>query len=400
VGGAADGTQWLTAPPRWVAFATVTGSLGIVWALTYATGGSHSALPHGFYLPIVVAGLAFGGAGAVATAVVAAVLVGPLMPQDVAAGTVQELANWLTRGAFFVLVGAVVGGLFSTLRRAYTSGIVDHLERDLDAGDLEVSDDPDGAARVRSLLRDTTRLQPVFQPIYSLAEGRLVAVEALTRFATEEVEPPDIWFARARRAGMSADLELAAIDAALAVVDRVVDPAVDLSLNCSPATICDPRLPAVLEQAGPRRVLLEITEHAVVDDYQQLEQVLPGLRARGIALAVDDVGAGFASLRHILKLAPDVIKLDISLTQGLRSDPVRRALAECLVGFASSTGIRLVAEGIEDRADLAAWCELGADAVQGYLLGRPLPSAPARHAELLVDDASRTTSFGGRLGLS
>jgi EAL domain-containing protein (putative c-di-GMP-specific phosphodiesterase class I) len=399
VRSAGDRLRWLTAPPRPLTHAVIAGALAVVWTATYLAGGSHTALPHAFYLPIVVAGLTFGAPGAVATAVVAAVLAGPLMPQDVAAGTAQDLTNWAARGVFFAAVGGVVGGLFSALRRAYTCGLVDHLERELDVGSGEGPPDPEGARRVRRLLREPDRLRPVFQPIYSLGDGALVAVEALTRFDTDELATPTEWFTRARRAGLTVDLELAAIDKALADVDRIADPDVDLALNCSPATICDPRLPAVLDRAGDRRVLLEITEHDVIDDYRQLEQVLPALRARGVALAVDDAGAGFASLRHILQLAPDVIKLDISLTQGLRSDPVRRALAECLVGFASSTDIRLVAEGIEDHADLWAWRELGAHAAQGYLLGRPRPVPPARRSPLLADHA-RTASLGDRLGLS
>ncbi len=88
-------------------------------------------------------------------------------------------------------------------------------------------------------------------------------------------------------------------------------------------------------------------------------------------IAVDDAGAGFASLRHIVRLSPDIIKLDISLTQHIREDPVLRALAAALVQFAHQTGTELIAEGIETTADLAAWQDLGAHAAQGYLLARP-----------------------------
>jgi EAL domain-containing protein (putative c-di-GMP-specific phosphodiesterase class I) len=378
--------RWPTAVPGWVASLVTAALLGAVWLLAYAAGGSQTAVPHGFYLPIVLAGVALGARGALVTAVAAAALSGPLLPLAVAEGQPQQLSNWLVRGAFFVLVGATVGALFSSQRRAYAAALKARFEHDLDLYEAhEVQ--PDAAVLVQAVLEERS-FHPVFQPIYSLRDGRLRTVEALTRVDTTPREPPDVWFARARQAGLEIDLDLAVMGAALDAAAGVLPAAVPLSLNCNPTTLCDARLPALLDRYPERGVILEITEHEVVDDYHEVEKALPALRARGVALAVDDTGAGFASLRHILRLGPEIIKLDISLTQGLRRDPVRRTLAECLIRFASRTGSELVAEGIEDLSDLAGWRELGADAVQGYLLGRPGSLPVAQRSVLIVEEVS------------
>lgn len=355
----------------WVTVLLVASLLAVCWLVAYAGGGSQTVLPHAFYLPIVLAAAAFGVRGALVAAVLAGLLAGPLLPLDVVAGTDQAPLSWLARGVVFALVGGTVGGLFTAIRRSYADSLEAHIEHGIELDDL-LAPSAEALRRVDDVILQGS-FHAVFQPVYRLGDGRLRAVEALTRFDTELAEPPDVWFGLARQSGQEVELDLAAIEAALLAADAVLPDDVDLTLNCSPATICDDRLASLLDRCPSRGIILEITEHAMVDDYRQLEEILPALRARGISLAVDDTGAGFASLRHILRLSPDIIKLDISLTQGLRHDPVRRTLAECLVRFASRTGSELFAEGIEDPADLAEWRELGADAAQGYLLGRPGP---------------------------
>ena len=138
----------------------------------------------------------------------------------------------------------------------------------------------------------------------------------------------------------------------------------------SPATALDPRFcELLLDVAG--RVVIEITEHAQVDDYDALRDALAPLRERGAQLAIDDVGAGFANLRHILRLAPDLVKLDLSLTHEISKDPAREALASSLVGFAEGVGALIVAEGISSDEDLALLRSLGVDYGQGFHLARP-----------------------------
>lgn len=119
-------------------------------------------------------------------------------------------------------------------------------------------------------------------------------------------------------------------------------------------------------------MVLEITEHDIIEDYEALSEKLEPLRQEGLRIAVDDAGAGYASFRHILRLLPDVIKLDMSLTRDLDSDITRRSLAASLVSFARETGARLVAEGVETQAELDALKRLGVDKAQGFHLYQPL----------------------------
>jgi EAL domain-containing protein (putative c-di-GMP-specific phosphodiesterase class I) len=146
-----------------------------------------------------------------------------------------------------------------------------------------------------------------------------------------------------------------------------------VAVNVSPAAVLDPRLEMVLASVPAHRVTLEVTEHARVDDYDALHQALTHLRREGMRLAVDDAGAGFASLQHILRLRPDVIKLDISLTRDIDTDPVRRSLATSLVRFGAEMGSTIVAEGIETAGELVALRDLGVPLGQGYHLRRPGP---------------------------
>ena len=144
-----------------------------------------------------------------------------------------------------------------------------------------------------------------------------------------------------------------------------------LSVNASPATLCTPEFTDVLADNPGDRLAIEITEHAPVEDYAALRVALTRLRSRGVQLMVDDAGAGFASLKHIVDLKPDVIKLDLSLTRDIDTDPLRRALAASLLAFADEIGASIVAEGIETYGELEALRALGVKHGQGYLLARP-----------------------------
>ena len=145
---------------------------------------------------------------------------------------------------------------------------------------------------------------------------------------------------------------------------------VTLSINVSPATALHRRFfELVLGIAD--RLIIEITEHAQVEDYDELAAALAPLRACGARLAIDDVGAGFASLRHILRLEPDIVKLDLTLTHKIARDPAREALAWSLVRFAEGIDATISAEGIESSEDLAALRALGVAYGQGFYLARP-----------------------------
>jgi EAL domain-containing protein (putative c-di-GMP-specific phosphodiesterase class I) len=202
-------------------------------------------------------------------------------------------------------------------------------------------------------------------------------VEALARFQVEPVRSPDVWFADAGRVGRQVELELAAVRAhTQAFEDAALGPCY-VSLNVSPEVIVDRGLFDALAGLPWDRIVLEVTEHAPVTDYAALADALAPFRAAGGRLAVDDAGAGFASLRHILWLEPDIIKLDISLTRDIDTDRRRRALAAALITFANELGISIVAEGVETRPELDTLRSLGVRFGQGWFLRKPCPLTEA-----------------------
>jgi EAL domain-containing protein (putative c-di-GMP-specific phosphodiesterase class I) len=210
-------------------------------------------------------------------------------------------------------------------------------------------------------------LHPVFQPIVELESGAAVGYEALTRF--DSGMRPDLCFADAWSVGLGADLELATLEHAVAAGKRL--PAgLWLDLNVSPRLLADPeRLRSVLRTAN-RPLVLEVTEHEVVEDYQALRKAVIAL-GPDIRLAVDDAGAGVANFGHIIELRPDFVKLDISLVRGVNADLGRQAMVAGMGHFARTTGCRLIAEGVETEEEARTLTEFGVECGQGYLLGRP-----------------------------
>jgi diguanylate cyclase (GGDEF)-like protein len=230
------------------------------------------------------------------------------------------------------------------------------------------------AAEVRAVL-DGDALQIVVQPIVCLATGRILGVEALSRFSAPGGRTPEDWFADAAAVGLGIELELRAASRALRTAAALSEPSY-VSINLSPEALLAPATTALLtsgEHLRPSRILVELTERTPVDDYDRLRQALKPLRAAGVRLAVDDAGAGYANFRHILNLDPQVIKIDRSLIQGIEADPARRALLAAVVTFAHGLGAAVVAEGLERVEELTTCVNLGIDAGQGYLFGRPAP---------------------------
>jgi EAL domain-containing protein (putative c-di-GMP-specific phosphodiesterase class I)/DNA-binding response OmpR family regulator len=219
------------------------------------------------------------------------------------------------------------------------------------------------AERIDAALEPGT-LSIAFQPFVELATQAIVGAEALARFAGPVNRPPNEWFAEAALVDRLELLELASIALALSSLDELPDGAF-MSVNVSATTACTMELASYLRRLPAERIILEITEHSKVN--------LSDFLARGGRLAVDDAGAGYAGLEHILRLSPDIIKLDIALTSGIDEDPAKRALAMSLVQFARETGATLIAEGIETEAELAALRDLGVTWGQGYHLSRPGP---------------------------
>ena len=235
--------------------------------------------------------------------------------------------------------------------------------------------------RMRAVLSGQ-RFTIFYQPIVHVAENRLVGHEALARFLVEPVRSPDQWFNEALEVGCQEELELEVIKKALEGLAHFPRETY-VSFNISPETILKGSLAGVLDGYPLDRLVLEVTEHASVDDYSLIAAALEPLRKKGLRLAVDDAGAGFASFRHILKLKADIIKLDASLIQRIDVDVSSRALAAALIRFAEETGSKVVAEGVETEAELRILRELKVNKVQGYLIGRPKPldanGPPDRH---------------------
>lgn len=215
-------------------------------------------------------------------------------------------------------------------------------------------------------------LSMVYQPIYDLEQAKVVGFEALSRFSPEPYRPPDAWFCEAKEVGLGAELEARAIRLGLRAMKHLPDD-IYMSVNISPEYILDGVLDEIFRDQTLHRVMLEITEHAVVHHYDELARLIRPLRHRGLKIAVDDAGAGYASFRHILNLAPDRIKLDISLTHNIDTDNSRRALAAAFSKFAEETGTAIVAEGVETESEIKTLKCLGVTKVQGYFIGRPMP---------------------------
>ncbi|MEV6350412.1 EAL domain-containing protein [Actinoplanes sp. NPDC051851] len=248
-------------------------------------------------------------------------------------------------------------------------GLIAELISDSMTGPVAVQRHTVATARrtVESVL-EKQAVRMVFQPLVRLADRKTAGYEALARF--DDFAGPDRAFAAASLCGLGTRLELLALRQALARFPEL-DADMVLAVNLSAEALLDGDvLDTLLAHASPR-LAIEITEHAQVGDYGLLGDALGSLRQAGIRLSVDDAGAGFASLQHILRLRPDVIKLDISLVRDIDTDVVKTALARCLNDFAGQIGASLVAEGIETASELDRLTEVGVMYGQGYHLGRP-----------------------------
>jgi EAL domain-containing protein (putative c-di-GMP-specific phosphodiesterase class I) len=224
--------------------------------------------------------------------------------------------------------------------------------------------------RIRATIAKDS-LESLLQPIVALSDGRAVGAEALARFSEGPVRSPAVWFAEAAAVGLGVELELTALRAALSQLPRLAS-SVYLSVNASVEALMSEEFRTRLAEAPGERIVLELTEHSGVADYMLFEQTIQDLRAHGVRLAVDDAGAGYSSFRHVLKLRPDVIKLDISLTRGIDKDPARRALSSALLTFGlDAYNAAVVAEGIETLGEFKTLSALGFPFGQGYYLGRP-----------------------------
>lgn len=230
----------------------------------------------------------------------------------------------------------------------------------------------DHADALRSTIRDilkTRSFHPVFQPIIELESREVVGYEALTRF--DSGQRPDLCFADAWSVGLGPELELATLGAALDA-SKGLRSGVFLDLNTSPRLLAyAEQLRDALYPAG-RPLVLEITEHETIDDYDALRDAIRSLGS-DIRVAVDDAGAGVANFGHIIDLRPDFVKLDVSLVRRVNANLGRQAMVVGMRHFSRTAGCRLIAEGVETPEEAETLTSLGVEFGQGYLFGRPEP---------------------------
>jgi diguanylate cyclase (GGDEF)-like protein len=255
------------------------------------------------------------------------------------------------------------------------------------------------AAEIAAMMAEPDGITPVFQPVVDLASGHLVGYEALARFKGSAGRSPQTWFAQAHGCGLGAELNAAAISAALMPVGRPLD--THLALNVSPSVLTSEPVAEALP-ADLQGVVIEITEHEFVPDDETLAGAVAELRERGARIAIDDAGAGYSGLKQMMRVAPDIVKLDGDLIKRIHADPARMALVESFVRFARRIGATVCAEGIESLDDLAVVSDLDVQWGQGYALGRPEPPwsrvspVAAGVCRAALAEALRTRSAGER----
>jgi EAL domain-containing protein (putative c-di-GMP-specific phosphodiesterase class I) len=240
--------------------------------------------------------------------------------------------------------------------------VLDETATSLDAGPAK--------GDILSILGGPEQLRVHLQPVIDLHTGAVWGLEALARFPGHPQPGPAAWFKSAIRAGWGPALETVALCGALDVLDALPD-GMTLTVNLSPKALLRPDVTELLLDAAPARLLVEITEHEPVHDYPALLRALADLRNAGLRIGIDDFGAGHSSLRHVLQLSPDVVKLDISIIRNVDVDPSRQALVEAMLAFCSRIGADVIAEGVEEPGELVTLLDLGVGYGQGWFLARP-----------------------------
>lgn len=347
----------------------VITAIGLAWVASYLAGGSSTAVPHAFYVPIIVAAVRFGSSGVLLTSLAAGLVVGPLMPLDVDAGIAQSPENWATRLVIFVLIGQ------------FTAYLVQHSLPSLTA--------QLGDRRTRSEIRDAIaqgQMRVEYQPIIDLASGDVVGVEALVRWdhPSRGLLGPDVFVCDAERTGCIDDITRFVLTEACTQVARWCTGVLSgceqfkLAVNLSSADLSNDNLPVfvgdVLAQSGlPNDWLhLEVTETALVADVDAATNSLIALRILGVRLALDDFGTGASSLAHLHHFPLDVVKIDRLFVAQADTHEHSAILANAIISLAHTMGLTTVAEGIETPGQAQVLRDFGCEFAQGYLFSRPL----------------------------
>lgn len=261
-----------------------------------------------------------------------------------------------------------------------------------DALSQRESEERTHAVRLQRLIR-SEQVETVYQPVVDLVEQRVLGYEALTRVPGTAFKSPERLFKVARDNGALWAIERLCRNTALKNLPSL-EPGQKLFLNIEPDSFNDPDLrmsgfPELLQRVGltPDRVVFELTEHAIVEDFSALRESLNDVRAAGYQLAMDDVGSGYAGLQAIAEIRPDFLKVDMSLVRNLHLDPIKSELIRTIRRFTDSTSIALIAEGVEQMVELEKLREVGVRCAQGFLFARPgsPPEVPDWEKLTLVD---------------
>jgi EAL domain-containing protein (putative c-di-GMP-specific phosphodiesterase class I) len=351
----------------------------VAWVLSYWAGGSKTAFPHAFYVPVIVVATRFGARSALGVAVVAGVIAGPLLPLDVDAGSSQGAVNWVGRAVAFV----VIGQLTAYLSRFSLPSLTDEIGTRRFRGEIE-----------QAITRHELRLE--YQPIVHLGTGDLVGVEALVRWDHPErgLISPAEFIPEAERSGCIGEVSRFVLDDACAQAARWHPAGIDerapfmLAVNVSGLDIGDDQLiehicEALTSSGVPASWLhLEVTETALMSDLEGAVDGLLTLQELGVKVAIDDFGTGESSFGKLYRLPVDVLKLDRVFIEQLGHHARGRDLAQGVVSLAHTLGLTTVAEGIEVPSQARAIREFGCDLAQGFLFSMPVE--PERIAEILA----------------
>lgn len=228
---------------------------------------------------------------------------------------------------------------------------------------------PEVTKRIESVLGGRMLLT-AFQPIYELAESRVVGVEALTRFVSSDGNDADTWFREAEAVGLGIELETAALQRAVSAA-RMVPSHLFVAFNLTPTAVTEAGVLRLLQDTGlpMGRIVIELRGQADDKQWDKVILSLEALRGRGLRVAVDGSGAGYTPAERVLSLRPDIIKLDRTFIDGVLGG--RETDEPAVVGLAREVGALLAAEGIETETELTAVIAAGVTAGQGFLMGRP-----------------------------
>jgi PAS domain S-box-containing protein len=220
-----------------------------------------------------------------------------------------------------------------------------------------------------------------YQPVVELESGRVIGAEALVRWQhpSRGMVPPNEFIPYAESSNLIVDLGRWVLRAACR--EAATWPAgMHVAVNLSVRQLADEHIAAIVAEAlltaglDPHRLVLEITESALIDDPEQAIRALSQLKSLGLTLAIDDFGTGYSSLAHLKRMPVDTLKIDRSFVEGLGKDDGDEAIVSSVLGLAHSFGLHVVAEGIETEDQRQHLDDLGCRLAQGYLWSRPVPA--------------------------